>query len=123
MAVSHYRELEVWKAGMQLAERCYRATEGFPKREMFGLTSQIRRAAASVPANVAEGQGREHTKEFLRHVSIARGSVMEIETHLILANRVGLLPSQELEDLLTLTDRISRMLTGLKKALYRRLNQ
>jgi len=120
MTVQHYRQLEVWQFAMELAERCYQATKSFPKEEMFGLTSQIRRSAASIPANIAEGQGREHTKEFLNHLSIARGSLMEVETHLMLSQRVGLLQQAELESLLELTDRISRMLSGLRKALEQR---
>ena len=70
MKVQHYRQLEVWQLAMDLAERCYQATKGFPKEELFGLTSQIRRSAVSIPANIAEGQGREHTKEFLNHLSM-----------------------------------------------------
>jgi four helix bundle protein len=89
MAVQSYRELEVWQVAMSLAEECYKVTKGFPKDELFGMTSQIRRAAASIPANIAEGQGREHTKEFMNHLSIARGSLKELETHLILAQRVS----------------------------------
>ncbi|HEV3447273.1 MAG TPA: four helix bundle protein [Gemmataceae bacterium] len=77
MGIQSYRELEVWQLGMDLAEECYRVTKGFPKEELFGLTCQIRRAAASIPANIAEGQGREHTKEFLHHLSVARGSLMD----------------------------------------------
>ncbi len=89
MGIQSYRELEVWQLGMDLAEECYRVTKGFPKEELFGMTSQIRRAAASIPANIAEGQGREHTKEFLHHLSVARGSLMELETHLMLVNGSG----------------------------------
>ena len=73
MAVQSYQELEVWKVAMDLATECYRVTKAFPKDELFGMTSQIRRSAASIPANIAEGQGREHTKEFLSYVSIAKG--------------------------------------------------
>lgn len=105
---------------VQLAEHRYLATKSFPKEERFGMTSQIRRAAASIPANMAEGQGREHTKEFLNHLSIARGSLMELETHLMLSQRVGLLEAAELEKLLGSSDRISRMLSGLRKALQRK---
>jgi four helix bundle protein len=123
MTVQSYRELEVWQVAMQLAENCYLATKSFPKEELFGMTSQVRRAAASIPANIAEGQGREHTKEFLNHLSIARGSLMELETHLMLSQRVGLLEAAELEKLLGSSDRISRMLSGLRKALQQKLKQ
>ncbi len=116
MTVQHYRQLKVWQFAMDLAERCYLTTKGFPKEELFGLTSQIRRSAASIPANIAEGQGRDHTKEFLNHLSIARGSLMELETHLMLSHRVGLLQQADLETLLALTDRLSRMLSGLRRA-------
>src|SRR5438093_1116285 len=85
MTVQHYRQLEVWQGGMELAEKCYLATRGFPREELFGLVSQIRRAAVSIPANIAEGQGREHTREFLHFLSMARGSLMEVETHLLLS--------------------------------------
>jgi four helix bundle protein len=84
------------------------------------MTSQIRRAAASIPANIAEGQGRQSTKEFLNFLSISRGSLKELETHLILSQRVGLLPQDQLDPLLTLTDEISRMLSGLRKSLEQR---
>jgi four helix bundle protein len=123
MALQSYRQLEVWQFAMELAQLCYQATRCFPKEELFGLVSQIRRAAASVPANIAEGQGREHTKEFLRHLSVARGSLMELETHLQLSQRVGMLQSGDLDTLLGMSDRVSRMLTGLRRALKRRLQE
>ena len=122
MKVQHYRQLEVWQLAMDLAERCYQATKGFPKEELFGLTNQIRRSAVSIPANIAEGQGREHTKEFLNFLSMARGSLLELETHLMLSQRIGLLQQPELDSLLTMTDRLSRMLSGLRKALEKRLD-
>jgi len=90
MIVDNYRELDVWKVAMQLAVESYRVTKALPKDELFGMTSQIRRAAASIPANIAEGQGREHTKEFPYHLSVARGSLKELETHLLLCQQVGL---------------------------------
>ena len=121
MTVQHYRELKVWQVAMNLAEQCYVATKNFPKEELFGLTSQIRRAAASVPANIAEGQGRQHTKEFLNHLSIARGSLMEVETHLLLSQRVGLLKQTTLDPLLTMSDEISRLLSGLRRALEKKV--
>ena len=121
MTVQHYRELKVWQAAMNLAEHCYLATKSFPREELFGLTSQIRRAAASVPANIAEGQGRRHTKEFLNFLSVARGSLMEVETHLLLSQRVGLLNQTTLDSLLTTSAEISRMLSGLRRALEKRV--
>jgi four helix bundle protein len=121
MTLKSYRELDVWQVAMELAERCYHATKAFPKNELFGMTSQIRRAAASIPANIAEGQGRNHTKEFLNYLSIARGSLMELETHLILSDRIGLLKEAKVETLLVLTDRISRMLSRLRKSLEKRV--
>lgn len=121
MAVQSYQELTVWQKAMDLAVKCYEATKPFPREEQFGMTSQIRRAAASIPANIAEGQGRQHTKEFLNFLSIARGSLKEVETHLILSNRVNLLPKPQLDELLNQTDEISRMLAGLRKSLERRL--
>jgi four helix bundle protein len=121
MTVKSYRELDVWQVAMELAERSYHATKAFPKEELFGMTSQIRRAAASIPANIAEGQGRDHTKEFLNHLSIARGSLMELETHLMLSDRIGLLKEAEVETLLALTDRISRMLSRLRTTLEKRV--
>lgn len=121
MTVQHYRELKVWQLAMNLAEQCYLATKSFPKEELFGLTSQIRRAAASIPANIAEGQGRAHTKEFLNHLSMARGSLMELESHLILSQRVGLVDLKILGSLLSMSDEISRMLSGLRKALKAKL--
>jgi four helix bundle protein len=121
MGIQSFRELEVWQLSMDLVEECYRVTKGFPKEELFGMISQIRRAAVSIPANIAEGQGREHTKEFLHHLSVARGSLMELETHLMLSQRVGLLDQAMTTRILAQTDRISRMLSGLRKALQKHL--
>ena len=121
MSVQHYRDLKVWQTAMDLAEQCYKSTSAFPKDELFGMTSQMRRSAASIPANIAEGQGRQHTKEFLHHLSIARGSLMELETHLLLCSRVALLTTAALDPLLTLGDQIGRMLTGLRHALEAKL--
>lgn len=121
MAIQSSRDLEVWKLALDLAVECYRITKTFPKDELFGLTSQIRRAAASVPANIAEGHGRDHTKEFLYHLSIARGSLMELQTHLLLANRISLLPQSDVEELLRLSDSISKMISRLRQSLQKRL--
>jgi four helix bundle protein len=120
MPVQSYRELEVWQAAMDLAAHCYRVTKPFPREELFGMTSQIRRAASSVPANIAEGQGRPDSSEFLQLLGIARGSLKELETLLILSQRVELLTAEQLAPLLALAERVSQMLTGLRKALERR---
>ena len=91
MTIQTYRDLTVWQKSMDLVAEIYRLTKLFPQEELFGLTSQIRRAAVSVPANIAEGYGRIHRKEYLHHLSIARGSLMEVETHLQIAVRLTFL--------------------------------
>ena len=121
MSVQHYRQLVVWQKAMQLAALCYHVTKRFPNEELFSMTSQTRRAAASIPANIAEGHGRAHTKEYLHHLSIAKGSLAELETHLILSRDVHLLSESDLQTCLSLTDEISRMLTSLRTSLERRL--
>ena len=121
MSIQSYRELKVWQRAMDLIEQCYQATRSFPADERYGLVSQIRRAAVSVAANIAEGQGRTHTKEFLNHLSMARGSLMETETLLLASQRVGLMSPESLEPMLAISAEVSRMLTGLKQALAKRL--
>jgi four helix bundle protein len=121
VSVQHYRDLIVWQKGMRLAKMCYGVTSRFPKTELIGMTSQIRRAAASIPANIAEERGRAHTREFRHHLSIARGSLAELETHLILSQEVELLAAEDLRDCLALADEISRMLAALRKSLESRL--
>jgi four helix bundle protein len=103
VSLQSYRELEVWQLGMDLVVQCYQVTRSFPKDELFGLTFQIRRAAVSVPANIAEGQGRHHTRDFLHHLSIAKGSLTELETHLMVSERVGILDKSSLQPLLEIT--------------------
>ena len=94
MAVQHYRELIVWQKAMILVEAVYRATNDFPKTEIYGLTSQIRRAAVSIPSNIAEGQGRSTTRDFLHFLSVAQGSLMEVETQITIAKRLGYIEKQ-----------------------------
>ena len=120
MTVKKYQDLVVWQKGMELAKLCYLLTGTFPREELYGLTSQIRKAAASIPANVAEGNARAHTKEYLNHLSIARGSLAEVETFLILSCEVGFLQRDALEEILPLCDEIGRMLAGLRTSLSRR---
>jgi four helix bundle protein len=117
MVIESYRDLRVWQQGIELAKECYLLTRDFPKEEMFGLTSQIRRAAVSVPANIAEGNGRENTGEYIQFLRIAQGSLKEIETHLILTREVGICPTEKVEPLLQRSSDIGRMLRALIRTL------
>ena len=112
-----FRDLDVWQRSMDLVVEVYRITRAFPQSELYGLTAQTRRAAASVPANIAEGNGRLFRKEYAHHVSIARGSIAELSTCLEIAQRLGYVSPAVVSDLLKLTDDISRMLLMLMRAL------
>ena len=114
---SNYRNLRVWNTAIALALEVYRITESFPQTERFGLTSQLRRAAVSVPSNIAEGHGRTTRGEYKHSLSIARGSVIEVEVQLILAEQLGYVKSPLLANALNQCDAISRMLTNLKRSL------
>ena len=92
MKLRNYSELFAWQKAMDLVEATYEATTQFPKEETYGLKSQLRRASVSIPSNIAEGQGRSSTKEFLHHLSIAYGSLREIETQILIAGRLQYLP-------------------------------
>jgi four helix bundle protein len=107
---------------MTLAEACYLATREFPRAEMFGLTSQIRRAASSIAANIAEGHGRENTQPFIQHLRIAQGSVKELETHLILCVRVGLMSDGASVPLLEQCSSVGKMLRSLIRSLQQKGN-
>jgi four helix bundle protein len=102
---------------MSLAEACYRLTREFPRDELFGLTSQIRRSAASISANIAEGHGRENTGSFVQSLRIAQGSLKELETHLILAERVGLLQVAILQSTLAECESLGKMVRALIRSL------
>ncbi len=117
------RDLAVWLLGMQITEDVYRLTKGFPPDERFGLTSQLRRAASSIPANIAEGHSRSSTKDFLRHLSIAVGSLAEVTTFLELAERLNFARESDVAELLKLSQEERRMLRGLQSALRRKLKQ
>ena len=120
MAVRSYRELVAWQKAMDLVEAVYRSTACFPKEEIYGLTSQVRRSAVSIPSNVAEGQGRASTRDFLNFLSIAAGSLCEMETQLLLAQRLHYLPSTAVADLLDHSAEVGRLLHGLRRALMRK---
>ncbi len=118
-AVRSYRDLEVWQAAMVVAEQCYRLTKSFPKEEMFGLTAQIRRAAISVPANIAEVYGRESRREYLQFLRFAQGSQKELETYLLLATRVGLASEEAIAPILSDCERVGKMLHRLIRPLQK----
>jgi len=115
--IRSYRDLLVWKAAVDLAVACYSATRAFPSSELYGMTSQIRRSAASVPANIAEGHGRENTGSFVQFLRVAQGSLKELETHLIVSERVGLLPKDSFGPLLDRTDEVGKMLRSMIRRL------
>ncbi len=118
--IQSYRDLREWQDAMSLAENCYSATRTFPREEMFGLTSQIRRAAASIAANIAEGHGRESTASFLHFLRVAQGSLKELETHLHLSERVGLMQGPDCSPLLESCGILGRRLRALLRSLQQR---
>src|ERR1051325_7930872 len=108
--IKSHRDLIVWQKAMDLVESVYAATGSFPREEIYALTSQIRRAAVSIPANIAEGQGRRLTKEYLYFLANARGSLLELDTHLEIALRLQYLDKGSYLDLKTKLDEVGRML-------------
>ena len=118
--IRSYRDLRVWQEGMALAETCYLLTKRFPKDELFGMTSQIRRAATLVPANIAEGYGRDSTGEYIQFLRVSQGSLKELETHLALSSRVGLIADSETKSVLEECDRLGKMLHRLIRSLQSR---
>jgi four helix bundle protein len=114
--VKSYRDLKVWEKSMDLVVESYRVSRLLPRAGMFGLISQIQRAAVSVPANIAEKHGREHLGDYLRHLSIASGSLMELETHVLIITRLYI-PMDEVKRALGMVREVSRMLSGLTKRL------
>lgn len=114
---SSYTELVAWQRAMDLAVEVYRATQGFPPDERFGLTSQVRRAAVSVPSNIAEGQGRLTKGEFRQFLGQARGSLLEVETQMELARRLGFLPPMTADAMASQLSAVLRPLNGLLTSL------
>lgn len=112
-SIQGYRDLLVWQQSMSLAEEVYKVTGDFPKTEIYGLTSQLRRAAVSVPSNIAEGQARNSTGEYVQFLGVSKGSLAEVETQLEIACRLGWLSPADKERLLAQADEIGRMLAGL----------
>lgn len=121
MAIHSFRDLAVWQRSVDLSVAVYRITRSYPKSETYGLSSQTQRAAVSIPANIAEGHGRESTKEFLHHLSYSLGSLAEIVTHLLIAQRLNYVDNNRVEPLLNKCQEIGKMLRGLQKSLKAKL--
>ena len=121
--IKSYRDLRVWQQAMDLAATCYRKTRQFPKEELYSMTSQIRQAASSVPANIAEGHGRESRGEFIQFLRIAQGSLKELETHLLLSQRIELTSPETVRGSLGQCDEVGKMLRGLIRSLQEKANR
>jgi len=112
-----HEKLKVWRKSVDFVVNVYKASENFPNEEKFGLTSQIKRASVSIPANIAEGAARTSNKEFLHFLSIAQGSASEVSTEILIAFRLGFLEENKYSDLLANLDEIGRMISGLSQHL------
>ena len=119
MTSKNYMDLVAWQKAMDLAVAVYAATQKLPIEERFGLSAQMRRAAVSIPANIAEGQGRATTGEFGNQLSVAHGSLRELETHVMLSERLQFFSSEVARPLLGLCGEVGRLVTGLSKSLKR----
>ena len=117
--VRGYQELVVWQKAMDFVTAIYEKSKAFPANEMYGLTNQLRRSAVSVPANIAEGQGRSSTREFGQILSIAHGSSCEAETHIHIARRLSYLPTDQADHLLDMAVEIGRLINALSRSLNR----
>ena len=123
MLFETFRDLDAWKAAHELVLAVYRLTRGFPKDELFGVTSQVRRSAVSIPANIAEGFGRQGPKEFLRFIRIANGLLQETKYLLLLAKDLGHLTPEEYSSSTELSDRAGALLGGLQRSLNNQLKR
>jgi four helix bundle protein len=115
-----YRDLVLWQKAMELAAEVHRTTLKLPRHELFGMVAQVRRAAVSVPSNIAEGSGRRTTREFIAFLHIARGSLSELRTQLILAEKIGYLSEADLCCAYGLSDEVGRLLNAVIRGLRRR---
>jgi four helix bundle protein len=123
MTVKSYRDLLVWQRAMDLVEACYKIAAEFPNDEMYGLSSQLKRAVVSIPANIAEGHGRDGLGEYIHFLGVAQGSLRETETHLLIAGRLALASKEQLDEVQRLSDEVSRMLGSLMRSLKHRRQQ
>lgn len=118
----NYTKLDVWQKSMDLVTEIYTITKSFPKEELYTLTAQLRRAAISIPANIAEGRAKRTTRDFMRFINIAAGSTAEIETHILISERLGYLSSTQTQQFLENIDHIGRMLNRLHTSLESKSN-
>ncbi len=119
--IESYRDLEVWKKAIILVTEIYAISKDFPKEEMYSLTNQIRKAAVSIPSNIAEGWGRNKTKEYIQFLRIARGSLLEVETQLIIARNLGYTDSQTMKKISQKTETVNKMLNALINSLNKKI--
>ncbi len=117
MPTKHYRDLIAWKKAFELALAIYEETASFPTRERYGITSQLRRACLSIPSNIAEGQGRRSSSEFRHFLSIALGSLNELETQTLIAEALRYCSSNQVARLMALAAEVGRLINGLIKSL------
>ncbi|CCH98604.1 MAG: four helix bundle protein [Microcystis aeruginosa BS13-02] len=115
--IQSYRDLRVWQEAVNLAESCYRLTKTFPKEELYGMTTQIRRASVSIAANIAEGYGRKTRGEYIQFLYIAQGSLKELETHWLISQRVELASPQSVNPILNQCESVGRLLLTLIRSL------
>jgi four helix bundle protein len=123
MTINSFRDLRVWQSGMELVVQVYRLTQPFPREEQYGLTSQMRRAAVSVPSNIAEGHARESSKEYLNHLSIVQGSLAELQTQIELAVLLDFAEAAITRPILELSTSLSRQIFALRNAIARKIEE
>jgi four helix bundle protein len=123
MTINSFRDLRVWQSGMDLVIQMYRLTQSFPHEEQYGLTSQMRRAAVSVPSNIAEGHARESSKEYLNHLSIVQGSLAELQTQIEIAALLNFAEATAAQPVLELSISLSRQIFALRNAIARKIEE
>ena len=121
MEIKSYRDLIAWQKAMDFVADVYRVTTNFPRDEIYGLTSQLRRAAVSIPSNIAEGQGRHSTRDFIHFLSVAYGSLNETQTQLLIAQRLGYLNEADCQPLIEQSYELARIINGLSRSLAAKL--
>jgi len=117
LALRNYRDLIVWQKAMDLVESVYQVSRSFPREEIYGLTSQLRRTAVSIPSNIAEGEGRGGSKEFAQFLRISHGSLREVETQVLIAHRLAYLDGDQADKLMSNAAEVGRLINGLLKSL------